>query len=569
MAGGINWNLAAQTANVLGGLYGDARAGIEAGYDDAARAALSQNLPQQQNFLQRILGLGQQQPQPQQQPNFLQQIAAPPPAAVQPNAPRFAAPPQTNPMFAGQAAITESQEPPQQQVAQMQPQPMQQANGNLPRGLRNNNALNIEAGPFTQRQAGFQGHDGRFARFQSPEQGIVAASNLLDTYGQRGLNTVNGIINRWAPPSDGNNVNAYAGKVSQVLGVHPNQPLNLQDPQVKAALISAMSAVENGRPDLTPEMALRALTQGQNQQAQLPPNAQPTQMQAPGVQNPQAGMQFTNEQLVRMLQSPRYAQIAQQYIAQQRAQGNADRSYGLDVQRLELQRQQFDRKEDPEKVRLARAAGLTPGTPEWQRFLVGTEQKAPAGYQWVDPTNPSAGLSPIPNGPATHISSEVAGKLALMDAATPGVKAAREVLLKPWGVTGTAQNVAANLPYVGDVSLLSGDIGIAQRDVRTAVEAALRVMTGAAAPEQEVQRYLGLFMPSARDTKKSAEQKLNNLEAFMTNAKKIATQGRVPNMNPAGPQQQTPGVVQEGATATNPQTGQKIQFRNGQWQLAQ
>jgi hypothetical protein len=36
---------------------------------------------------------------------------------------------------------------------------------------------------------------------------------------------------------------------------------------------------------------------------------------------------------------------------------------------------QFNRKEDPEKVRLARAAGLTPGTPEWQQFITGDQQK--------------------------------------------------------------------------------------------------------------------------------------------------------------------------------------------------
>jgi hypothetical protein len=31
------------------------------------------------------------------------------------------------------------------------------------------------------------------------------------------------------------------------------------------------------------------------------------------------------------------------------------------------------------------------------------------------------------------------------------------------------------------------------------------------------------------------------------------------------PQQQQGGGIRDGATATNPQTGQRIQFRNGQW----
>lgn len=39
----------------------------------------------------------------------------------------------------------------------------------------------------------------------------------------------------------------------------------------------------------------------------------------------------------------------------------------------------------------------------------------------------------------------------------------------------------------------------------------------------------------------------------------------VPNTGGAAPGSPAGGGVQEGATATNPQTGQKIQFRNGQW----
>src|SRR6185437_9387347 len=58
-----------------------------------------------------------------------------------------------------------------------------------PRGIRNNNALNIEDGPFAQSQPGYVGSDGRFAKFQTPEHGIAAASALLDNYGQKqGLN---------------------------------------------------------------------------------------------------------------------------------------------------------------------------------------------------------------------------------------------------------------------------------------------------------------------------------------------------------------------------------------------
>lgn len=50
----------------------------------------------------------------------------------------------------------------------------------LPRGIRNNNPLNIEAGTFTSSQPGYVGSDGRFARFETPEAGVAAANTLLD-----------------------------------------------------------------------------------------------------------------------------------------------------------------------------------------------------------------------------------------------------------------------------------------------------------------------------------------------------------------------------------------------------
>lgn len=127
--------------------------------------------------------------------------------------------------------------------------PFASSDGAQPRGVRNNNPLNIEAGSFTQSQPGFSGSDGRFARFESPDQGFAAAENLLNVYGQKhGINTVAGVINRWAPSSDGNPVNAYAAHVARSIGVDPNQPIDLRDPATRAKMADAMATFENGRP---------------------------------------------------------------------------------------------------------------------------------------------------------------------------------------------------------------------------------------------------------------------------------------------------------------------------------
>lgn len=118
-----------------------------------------------------------------------------------------------------------------------------------PRGLRNNNPLNIEAGPFAQGQPGFTGSDGRFARFETPQQGVEAADRLLQSYAARGLTTPIAIVSRWAPAGDGNNnPTAYANAVAQKMGVRADQPINMADPGVRQQLISAMAEMENGRP---------------------------------------------------------------------------------------------------------------------------------------------------------------------------------------------------------------------------------------------------------------------------------------------------------------------------------
>lgn len=116
----------------------------------------------------------------------------------------------------------------------------------VPRGIRNNNAGNIEDGPFARSQPGYVGGDGRFAKFESPKAGLEAASALLQSYGNKGFNTINSIINRWAPAADNNDVGAYARAVSKNTGFAPDEPLDMNDPAVRGKLSLAMAMHENG-----------------------------------------------------------------------------------------------------------------------------------------------------------------------------------------------------------------------------------------------------------------------------------------------------------------------------------
>lgn len=122
----------------------------------------------------------------------------------------------------------------------------------FPRGIRNFNPGNIENGPFARSQPGYVGSDGRFAQFDTMDHGIDAQSALLHSYGNKGLNTLNAIINRYAPSSDNNNTNAYASFVSKKMGVDPNQPLDMNDPNVRRNIAMAMGRFENGMSPVDP-----------------------------------------------------------------------------------------------------------------------------------------------------------------------------------------------------------------------------------------------------------------------------------------------------------------------------
>jgi hypothetical protein len=118
-----------------------------------------------------------------------------------------------------------------------------------PQGLRNNNPLNVR--PLGDGQwAGQTGTDGGFAVFDSPQSGWNAAHHNLETYATKyGINTIAGVVNRWAPAGDGNNnPQAYAQTVSQAVGIPANQPIDLRNPQVREKVLTAMAAVENGQP---------------------------------------------------------------------------------------------------------------------------------------------------------------------------------------------------------------------------------------------------------------------------------------------------------------------------------
>lgn len=112
------------------------------------------------------------------------------------------------------------------------------------RGIRNNNPGNLRHSATSWQGMSVSQTDPEFVQFVSAEYGIRALSKLLDTYSVKyGLNTVSGIIGRYAPSVE-NDTGSYINSVASYLGIDRNQPFDVQ--ARKSELVRAIIRHENG-----------------------------------------------------------------------------------------------------------------------------------------------------------------------------------------------------------------------------------------------------------------------------------------------------------------------------------
>ncbi|MDQ4682050.1 hypothetical protein, partial [Stenotrophomonas maltophilia group sp. RNC7] len=115
---------------------------------------------------------------------------------------------------------------------------------NAPRGIRNNNPGNLE---YAGQRGASREEAERFARFQTPQEGLDALARQLRLYGTRGLNTIRSVVERYAPRKDGNNVDSYVGHLSQLMGISEGEKFDVNnDPAALKALMNAIIQHENG-----------------------------------------------------------------------------------------------------------------------------------------------------------------------------------------------------------------------------------------------------------------------------------------------------------------------------------
>lgn len=122
----------------------------------------------------------------------------------------------------------------------------------LPRGLRNNNPGNIRKS-HNRWKGKIDGSDPAFETFVDMAHGYRALMVNLRTYMQRdGLNTIEKIISKWAPPCE-NNTRGYIARVSKATGIPADKELP-PTRNILTALAAAISEVENGVPAVWKEI---------------------------------------------------------------------------------------------------------------------------------------------------------------------------------------------------------------------------------------------------------------------------------------------------------------------------
>ena len=159
---------------------------------------------------------------------------------------------------------------------------------------------------------------------------------------------------------------------------------------------------------------------------------------------------------------------------------------------------------------MAERDSLPPNDPRRRAYDAAIRKDSETPAQIAPPKDPKADLQ----------TPENAGKIAMGRQAIEGISTARGILFDKEGNLNRGLIGAMNLPIVSGLPMNS-QARIARSAMRNAVEAKLRIETGAAATESEVDRTLARFMPTVSDTKESAKFKLDELDKFFKSSLSI------------------------------------------------
>jgi len=117
----------------------------------------------------------------------------------------------------------------------------------IPRGIRNNNPGNLNfVGQAGARLETMSSHP-RFAQFATPAAGLAAMAGQLRTYMTRDhIDTIQGIISKWAPGTDGNDTASYVAGVARSMHIGATAALDPNNAGQLSGLMHAITQRENG-----------------------------------------------------------------------------------------------------------------------------------------------------------------------------------------------------------------------------------------------------------------------------------------------------------------------------------
>jgi hypothetical protein len=169
----------------------------------------------------------------------------------------------------------------------------------------------------------------------------------------------------------------------------------------------------------------------------------------------------------------------------------------------------------------------------------------------------------------TGLSGESAGKLINLETAFTDMQEARDLVFPDGTPASQRTDLLRRLGTPLQVGSLMGgkksDLTDAQKIISridNAIAAKLLVQTGVAARPDEIQALRSQFQPLARLTNEANFDRMNRLERFLRSGTEVIDPKRRFSEQRDGNIKVTP----EGQTATNPQTGETLTYRNGQWQ---
>lgn len=124
----------------------------------------------------------------------------------------------------------------------------------LPRGLRNNNPLNIRRNSDIFQGEVNPSRDKDFKQFKSMAYGYRAAFKIIMNYYRiYNLKTIRQIIGRWAPENE-NNTSAYVSLVSSYSDIPADDLIDINNKDKMIKIVAGMSKIENGREAVMPDV---------------------------------------------------------------------------------------------------------------------------------------------------------------------------------------------------------------------------------------------------------------------------------------------------------------------------